>query len=266
MPTESLKKLKREIEMDRDSFVMHRNFLEGIPEQEQFKWFKCICSYAFNNVDPKFDSWLEEKIWIHIKDRIESDREAYDKRVEYQKRYYERKKGKNNSTVENIENVDNIENVENFDNVYLDTRRNTVSDSVSVSEFKSDSVSEYESVSVSVSDSEFKKRVGLSSESPLSPAPKKTKRFVKPTEEDIKSYMSEKGYTFDSSAFYNFYESNGWKVGKNPMKDWKAACKTWQQRDNSSGKKGRIASDEEVNLEEYPWAVPLPTAPKEESW
>ena len=57
--------------------------------------------------------------------------------------------------------------------------------------------------------------------------PKKAERFVKPTIEEIKAHILEKGYTFDAEAFYAFYESNGWKVGKNPMKNWKMACTTW---------------------------------------
>lgn len=60
----------------------------------------------------------------------------------------------------------------------------------------------------------------------LSPK-KESKRFVKPTIEQIQAYITEKGYTFDAEAFFAHYESNGWKVGKNPMKSWKAACTTW---------------------------------------
>ena len=57
--------------------------------------------------------------------------------------------------------------------------------------------------------------------------PKKAERFIKPTIDEIKAHILEKGYTFDAEAFYAFYESNGWKVGKNPMKNWKMACTTW---------------------------------------
>ena len=65
---------------------------------------------------------------------------------------------------------------------------------------------------------------------------KKTeKKFVKPTIDEIKAHILEKGYMFDAEAFYAFYESNGWKVGKNPMKNWKMACTTWaKNRKNSN--------------------------------
>ena len=55
-------------------------------------------------------------------------------------------------------------------------------------------------------------------------------KFKKPTLEEISTYCLEKKYSFSPEAFYDHYESNGWKVGKTPMKNWKAACSTWQHR------------------------------------
>ena len=45
---------------------------------------------------------------------------------------------------------------------------------------------------------------------------------------EVKAYIIEKGYHFSAESFVAHYESNGWKVGKNPMKSWKAACVTWE--------------------------------------
>lgn len=55
----------------------------------------------------------------------------------------------------------------------------------------------------------------------------KTKRFTKPTIAEIETYCQEKGKSVDAERFWNFYESKGWKVGKNPMKDWRAAVCNW---------------------------------------
>ena len=63
---------------------------------------------------------------------------------------------------------------------------------------------------------------------------KESKRFVKPTVEEIRAYIFEKGYTFDAETFFAFYESNGWKVGRNPMKNWKMACTTWSKNRNNN--------------------------------
>ena len=55
-------------------------------------------------------------------------------------------------------------------------------------------------------------------------------RFTKPTLEEIIAYCEEQGNNVDPQAFYDFYESKGWKVGNQPMKDWRAAVRTWERR------------------------------------
>ena len=59
---------------------------------------------------------------------------------------------------------------------------------------------------------------------------KGSSRFQKPTIEEIREYCLEKGYNVDAEQFFDFYESKGWLVGKSPMKDWKAAVRTWEHR------------------------------------
>ena len=60
-------------------------------------------------------------------------------------------------------------------------------------------------------------------------SPTKTKRFVKPTLSEIEQYCIERNNNVDAQHFYDHYESNGWKVGKNSMKDWKACVRTWER-------------------------------------
>ena len=52
-------------------------------------------------------------------------------------------------------------------------------------------------------------------------------RFTPPTLEELNKYCWEKGYTFSVEKFISYYESNGWKVGKNPMRSWKATADRW---------------------------------------
>lgn len=59
----------------------------------------------------------------------------------------------------------------------------------------------------------------------------RTSYFVVPKIEDIKAYINRQNYSFDAESFYDFYESKGWMVGKNKMKDWKAAVRNWQRMD-----------------------------------
>ena len=55
-------------------------------------------------------------------------------------------------------------------------------------------------------------------------------RFTPPTIEEVRAYISEKGYHINAQQFIDFYESKNWMVGKNKMKDWKASVRTWEQR------------------------------------
>jgi hypothetical protein len=62
-------------------------------------------------------------------------------------------------------------------------------------------------------------------------------RFVKPTIEQIDAYIREKNLHFGAEQFFDYYESKGWMIGSNHMKDWKAACRTWEHKRNSQEKK-----------------------------
>lgn len=73
------------------------------------------------------------------------------------------------------------------------------------------------------------------------------KRFVKPTLEEISAYVKEHNYNVNPQAFFDFYESKGWKVGNTPMKDWKAAVRNWVRND-----KGEKKSEREL------WRMPSP--------
>ena len=55
----------------------------------------------------------------------------------------------------------------------------------------------------------------------------KGKGFVKPELFQVQNYFEEVGALPEAEGFFNYYESNGWKVGKNPMKDWQAASRNW---------------------------------------
>lgn len=56
------------------------------------------------------------------------------------------------------------------------------------------------------------------------------RKFVKPTIEEISSYCKERNNGINPIAFYNFYESKDWYIGKNKMKDYKACIRTWELR------------------------------------
>ena len=56
-------------------------------------------------------------------------------------------------------------------------------------------------------------------------------RFSPPSVQEIEDYCTEKGFLLDAERFVDYYASIGWRVGKNPMKDWRAAVRTWVKKD-----------------------------------
>lgn len=58
----------------------------------------------------------------------------------------------------------------------------------------------------------------------------KTKGFTPPSLEEVDAYCRERNNGIDPQEFLDFYTSNGWMVGKNKMKDWKASVRTWERR------------------------------------
>lgn len=64
----------------------------------------------------------------------------------------------------------------------------------------------------------------------------KRPRFSPPSVDDVRGYCEERGNAIDPQAFVDFYASKGWKVGNTPMKDWKAAVRTWEQRNKAEKK------------------------------
>ena len=87
----------------------------------------------------------------------------------------------------------------------------------------------------------------------------KAKKFIPPTEEQVTAYCAEKGYTIDPVHFFSYYTSNGWRVGRSPMKDWKAAAKTWQQKENKQQQNATTSTsrraDEEDAAKQHRYAI-----------
>ena len=65
---------------------------------------------------------------------------------------------------------------------------------------------------------------------------KNNNTFKKPTVEEVRAYCQERKNNVDPETFVDFYESKNWMIGKNKMKDWKAAVRTWERSDNKRSK------------------------------
>jgi len=171
--------------------------IQNLPDEAAGILMKMVLQYAFYGfTNPSVDESINA-MFAMIKDKLDEDAEAYEKEI--QRRSEAGKKGMarrwNNKTITD-------------DNTVI-TDDNTVKQNIT-------NITVSDSVSVSVSDKDIKD---------------KRKTFVKPTVEEVKAYCKERNNKVDPYQFVDFYESKGWKVGNQPMKDWKAAVRTWEKRD-----------------------------------
>jgi len=82
-------------------------------------------------------------------------------------------------------------------------------------------------------------------ENDLTVIKEKRPRFSPPTADEVRQYCRERQNKVDPQRFVDFYAAKGWKVGNTPMKDWKAAVRTWEQRE------GNITPMKQVTAQQY---------------
>lgn len=103
---------------------------------------------------------------------------------------------------------------------------------------------------------EIEKELEIEKDTKANKSPTKAKRFVKPTLSEIEQYCIERNNNVNAEQFFDYYESNGWKVGKNSMKDWKAAVRTWERNRYDQSVKSKNSKTDAMNvvkelMEEY---------------
>ena len=89
----------------------------------------------------------------------------------------------------------------------------------------------------------------LSIPSTQDPVQEKRKRFVRPSLDEVTAYWLAESLDGDPGAFHDYYESNGWRVGKAGMKDWRATARNWSRRQNSFHKSEAKPKPKEVETE-----------------
>lgn len=67
------------------------------------------------------------------------------------------------------------------------------------------------------------------------PIIKPSKKFIKPSLQEVSEFCTERKNTVSPEKFLDYYESNGWRVGRNPMKDWRAAVRGWEKNEIQKG-------------------------------
>ena len=97
--------------------------------------------------------------------------------------------------------------------------------------------------SISIIDTNNKEDININNNS-LSK--RESSRFQKPSIDEIRQYCISRNNSVDPEQFFNFYESKGWIIGKSPMKDWRAAVRTWEKREKEVPQRKREFRRESV--------------------
>lgn len=183
-------------------FVRH-NFLVNLKElsmAERGRLFTAMLEYSIDGTDPALGG-NERYIWPAAKQMIDDDAAAYQKIVE-QRQAAARQKWSTDA------------------GAYGSMREHADA---------SESMREMQYININPTINPSINKETLSKE-------RGEKRFVPPSLDEVAAYCSERNNTVDPEGFIAFYTSNGWKVGKNPMKDWKAAIRSWEQREKKTAR------------------------------
>ena len=93
-------------------------------------------------------------------------------------------------------------------------------------------------------------------------------RFRPPSQQEVIEYCQQRGNGVDAGAFIAYYESNGWKVGRNKMRDWQAAVRTWEKRNENGSRTGNrsngIAKLQRIAAEDDPEKLGGAAVPEDE--
>lgn len=192
--------------MSRKSFVLYMEWEDAFdnqPNEVAGELIKTIFDYVRTDEVPSTNSDIVKAMFSIIKPAIDRNIEKFDAAIEQRreagKRSAENRRTRSNECEQPLTIVDER------------TRAST------------DSVSDSDSVSVSTEVDEKKS------------IKEKATRFSPPTLEEVKTYCLGRKNSVNAERFINFYESKGWFVGKNKMKDWKASVRTWEHKEEQKG-------------------------------
>lgn len=223
--------------MRKNSFVIYTDCLEQlevIPDAERGVLFLEVLKYARTGVVPNIDNPFLKALFLGFKNQIDRDCAKYD---EVCKKRAEAGRNGGNQRVANLKqqqaNESNCKQDQAIASKCLKVEANASNTQANQAD------NDNESDNVNDNDIDIKKSKG------------KTSRFTPPTIQEIEDYIKEKGYSVDAEAFFAFYDSNGWLVGKNKMKSWKSAITTWAKREEKQPQRPTARTNNINNVNDY---------------
>ena len=209
----------------RQSFLLYRSFAEvmaELPDAEAGKLYKAIAAYALDGEEPELSGYLAGYFRL-IKPQLDANNNRYKNGLKGGRPKKETTENKEDKPVEMAEETDGNEEEKPKENQNETTPQPN----------ENENENENENVN----------NKGSGAKSPRS-------RFKAPTREEVKQYAAENKLALNVDNFMDYYESNGWKVGKNPMKDWKATARRWSRESRAQPPKRDESIDELQQIEQ----------------
>ena len=169
------------------------DFLEiaqGLSDSTLARLFRAMLAYALNDTEPAFKG-NERALWLMVRQSIDREKEAYEAKVDNMERCREVRKQK-------------------------EIKQKSIQQAKISTEDK-DKEKEKDKEKDKDKDIFSSGAVRLTAE----------KKEIPPTLEEVMTFSQETGLDADAHLFFDYYEANGWYIGKRPMKDWRAAFRAW---------------------------------------
>ena len=189
-------------------------YVEELTDDQLGRVFSAMMAYAFRDEEPDFERGTAERyVWPAIRNKIDGcERKVRQKRENGEKGGRPRKN-------ENKENPEETENIQTEPNK---TKENQTEQNKTSNEHEHVQEQEHEHVQ------EQEQR-----ESNSARARKRAAPFTPPSPDEVAAYCRERGNAVDAERFCDFYASKGWMIGNQRMKDWRAAVRTWEKREET---------------------------------
>ena len=205
-----------------------RPCLNRLTDAEQAQLFRAILDYGESGIDPGFENRLG-LVWDFVKPMIDRDADRY-KEIQ-EKRAMAGSRGGQMKASKSKRNEANRANASFASDDVAKESNNSKTKQIKPSTTTT-------TATTTATDTTTLDCIGAENR------PTTTRqRFQSPSVDDVKNYAEGKGLSINPEAFVDYYTANGWKVGKNPMRDWKAAVRTWTRKDKENGRTSNCNRD-----------------------
>ena len=206
--------------------------LEGLTDEQVGKFFRAVLAYGKDGEELPIDDPIVATVFTFVKPTIQDNNQKYEQKIAQLHEAHEKWLAKRNTRDDSTRIETNRDESTRFDTFRDVCVTDTVTDTVNVTD--TDTVTD----TVTVNNNNVIKSI------------KKESRFKRPTLAQIQDYVFEKALNVDPERFFDYYESNGWRVGRNPMKAWKAALRNWSSKDSKKNTNTTFAAIDELLREE----------------